>query len=241
MSGLCECDCGMPTKIASQTIRSLGHMKGQPVRFVAGHNARLQPKIMATCHPEKQQKAKGLCGSCYQAKIMERRVPVTCGHTERSNFSGGLCVSCWRKTPSAWKRFARCHPDRPHQAKGLCLECYNKSQSERHQKWERVRWNFGLTKEQYEAILARQGGVCAICQRPETKTWRGGKKVKHLSVDHRHGSTLVRGLLCHKCNLGIGHLDDDPARLSRALRYLLGRLWTPVVPTAKIRPQRKAG
>jgi len=194
-------------------------------------------KALPTCHPDRPHKARGLCGACYQAKVLKR---ATC-HPGRPSLSGGLCASCFRKTPTAWKRRAKCHPDRPHQARGLCLTCYNKSQSQSRQKWERVRWNFGLTKEQYEAILARQGGVCAICQRPETKTWRGGKKVKHLSVDHRHGTTLVRGLLCHKCNLGIGHLGDDPARLSRALRYLLGRLWSPVMPAAQIRPQRKAG
>lgn len=38
---LCECGCGAPTKIATQTRRNLGHVKGQPVRFIAGHSSRV--------------------------------------------------------------------------------------------------------------------------------------------------------------------------------------------------------
>jgi hypothetical protein len=39
--GLCECGCGKPSPIASKTNRALGHIKGQPVRFVNGHRSRL--------------------------------------------------------------------------------------------------------------------------------------------------------------------------------------------------------
>jgi hypothetical protein len=52
---------------------------------------------------------------------------------------------------------------------------------------------YGLTPEQYETMLARQGGVCAICGHPP--------KTRRLAVDHDHGeSKRVRGLLCFRCN-----------------------------------------
>lgn len=68
---------------------------------------------------------------------------------------------------------------------------------------------FGLTTAAYRAMLAAQNGGCAIC---------GG--TKKLSVDHCHKSGAIRGILCNKCNLAIGHFDDDEERLSRAIEYL---------------------
>lgn len=73
---------------------------------------------------------------------------------------------------------------------------------------------YGITPEIYDRMLADQGGVCAICRRPE----RDGVS---LAVDHCHSSSAVRGLLCHMCNRGIGQLADDPDRLLAAAAYLL--------------------
>jgi hypothetical protein len=69
-----------------------------------------------------------------------------------------------------------------------------------------------ITHEQYLAKVAEQQGRCALC----------GKQpgAKGLAVDHDHASGIVRGLLCSKCNAGLGHFDDDPRRLKKALEYL---------------------
>lgn len=68
---------------------------------------------------------------------------------------------------------------------------------------------YGITVEQYDAMLTRQGGGCAICHRTEK-----------LHVDHCHDSSRVRGVLCENCNRGIGMFKDDPALLQRAIDYL---------------------
>jgi len=90
-------------------------------------------------------------------------------------------------------------------------------------KW---RWNrrahlwkkFGITPEQYDKMLKTQNGVCAICHRPETNHLRG--ILRCLSVDHDHTTGVIRGLLCAKCNQGIGSFGDDPVRLIAASTYL---------------------
>jgi len=70
----------------------------------------------------------------------------------------------------------------------------------------------GMSVEDYEAMLLRQGGVCGICRRPPGK--------RRLGVDHCHKTGHVRGLLCSNCNCGIGFYGDD-ARLTReATAYL---------------------
>ena len=76
---------------------------------------------------------------------------------------------------------------------------------------------YGITLERYDEILAAQNGVCAICER---KTSGGPSKMNYLHVDHCHDTKQVRGLLCHKCNIGIGHLNHDPITLVAALKYL---------------------
>jgi len=74
---------------------------------------------------------------------------------------------------------------------------------------------YGITIEQYEAMLALQGGSCAICRRPETYPGR-----KSLSVDHCHATGVVRGLLCNHCNRAIGFLSENYQVAQRAVDYL---------------------
>jgi len=78
---------------------------------------------------------------------------------------------------------------------------------------------YGITLEEYEAMLKVQGGKCAICGNKPGK--------KRLAVDHDHkeekrvGSRLsVRGLLCRRCNEYLGHVRDDPLVGHRLTRYL---------------------
>ena len=79
---------------------------------------------------------------------------------------------------------------------------------------------YGITQEDYDALLEKQHGVCAICHKPSKP---GGKRsASRLHVDHDHETGRVRGLLCNRCNLGIGHLHDSPVLLLSALKYLNG-------------------
>jgi len=79
---------------------------------------------------------------------------------------------------------------------------------------------YGLTVAQYDAMVAEQNGLCAICREPETARWRGTGRIRLLSVDHCHATGKVRGLLCHSCNRVLGLLGDDDALLESALAYL---------------------
>ncbi|SOD42351.1 endonuclease VII domain-containing protein [Nitrosovibrio sp. Nv4] len=76
---------------------------------------------------------------------------------------------------------------------------------------------YGLTVDQYDALAAAQNGLCAICRKPPENGV--GKK---LHVDHDHATGVVRGLLCHGCNTGLGGFDEDASVLMKAARYLGG-------------------
>lgn len=75
---------------------------------------------------------------------------------------------------------------------------------------------YGLSVEQFNAMLQRQDGRCAICR--EKALYVGTKQGLH--VDHDHVSGSVRGLLCHHCNVAIGYLREDVNRAEAAVRYL---------------------
>lgn len=73
---------------------------------------------------------------------------------------------------------------------------------------------YGFSVEQRELLIVQQQGKCWICQAPEIDL---GRK---LSIDHDHETGEVRGLLCQKCNSGIGYFNDNKVLLERALTYL---------------------
>lgn len=74
--------------------------------------------------------------------------------------------------------------------------------------------NFGISLKEYEDLLVKQQGCCAICKVHKDKLPRA------LSVDHCHLSGKIRGLLCVKCNTAIGMLNDDKSLVKSALEYL---------------------
>ena len=101
-----------------------------------------------------------------------------------------------------------------------CRECfaeYNRQNPEgqrrRMRKWT-LKHKYGITIEDYEQMLADQGGGCAICG---TDTPGGGGT---FHVDHCHESGKVRGVLCNNCNLGIGFLQEQLELFDIAKSYL---------------------
>ena len=81
-----------------------------------------------------------------------------------------------------------------------------------HATWH-LHKRFGITVEDYDALLAKQKGVCAICGAMPTTKLR-------LPVDHNHQTGMIRGLLCHKCNRAIGLFKDSPQNILSAFQYL---------------------
>jgi hypothetical protein len=75
--------------------------------------------------------------------------------------------------------------------------------------------HYGITPEVYDALFNAQGGVCAICGKPPEDD-----KKRRLVVDHNHGTSRNRGLLCICCNRSLHHLEEDPDWGTKALNYL---------------------
>lgn len=86
---------------------------------------------------------------------------------------------------------------------------------------------YGISLDQYNKLLSKQKGVCAICKLPERAIRVKTGKLKELVPDHDHayqdltGIVKIRGLLCHTCNTGIGMFEDNPNTLRNATKYIL--------------------
>lgn len=109
-----------------------------------------------------------------------------------------------------------------HTADGVAYKRRNADARARYAERRRhqdIKRKFGITVEQYDQILATQGGGCALCGTDRGSITCGGKP-RRLAVDHDHETGCVRGLLCEGCNRGIGLLRDDPDLLRRAADYI---------------------
>jgi len=88
---------------------------------------------------------------------------------------------------------------------------------EKRLNWDSTFKKFGITAKEYHELVAKQNGVCAICQSDSC----GRKGSTRLCIDHDHKTGKVRGLLCNACNVSLGAMGDDPERLLKAYSYLL--------------------
>ena len=105
-----------------------------------------------------------------------------------------------------------------------CHDCTNKERkrqyaADRINRLAQARqYQFGITPDMYDALVTAQNGCCAICGAPETRSRDG--ITNQLAVDHDHMTGELRGLLCNRCNMGLGCLRESEAVLAGALAYI---------------------
>jgi hypothetical protein len=97
--------------------------------------------------------------------------------------------------------------------KYLCRDCLA-LRNQNHQARRR-----GLSPEDYQILLAKQNGRCAICEAQAGHRSCRGRECR-LAIDHNHRTGANRGLLCNNCNRGLGRFKDSVAILEAAVRYL---------------------
>jgi len=218
-------DCGRPTRTAGLCN---GHrmmfLSGQPLRPIKPKrpNGTVGTTVCEFAGCDRIDFKVGLCVGHYEQRskgqalrpikhYMPGGVPLP---SVRDEHGRKRCPTCSHWLPEAMFHRSAREPD------GLvhsCKEC-GKPQGR-----SAVYQRYGITAQQYEAMLIAQGGVCAVCGQ---ECSRG-----HLSVDHDHACCsgpkscggCVRGLLCRACNRGLGNFEDNHETLVAAARYLLSK------------------
>lgn len=118
---------------------------------------------------------------------------------------------------------------------GRCKACENKKQSEfikqhrrkpeNKEKYYRyaikshLKKTYGMTLEEYDLMVEKQDGKCAICKNKEDHNVPGQREHK-LSVDHCHITKKIRGLLCRKCNQTLGIFKENIEIFENCIKYL---------------------
>jgi len=117
---------------------------------------------------------------------------------------GPGCKKCKRLSNAKWKLKNR---DRVN-------KLANARRKKNPQKYRELflKRTYGIDLKQYEDLLNEQNGVCFICLKTNNK--------RNLFVDHCHKTGIIRGLLCSKCNFGIGHFKDSMKIMNSAIKYI---------------------
>jgi hypothetical protein len=143
--------------------------------------------------------AKALSGIFSTCKRCGQRKPAC---EMRSDYKF-MCLYCFSKLGNEWSKR---NPDRS---------------TEHKRKYQLMKF-FGITIEEVYAMLKAQNHKCAICGGEIKYSIKNhpGTNAKAPHVDHNHITGSVRGLLCFKCNAGLGNFGDKIETLSAAIAYL---------------------
>lgn len=153
------------------------------------------------------------CSLCQEAKPTDRfpsRINLQNGGQPRT------CVECRSTQLQEWRSRI-----------GGAQRTRNTSETAaRGRKRRALRFYHGIDISVYDDLLRAQDGKCAICHKPPTGM---NHRTNTLHVDHDHATGKVRGLLCHFCNVGIGHFNEDPILMLAAMYYLAHHSGVPAV------------
>jgi hypothetical protein len=130
------------------------------------------------------------------------------------------CKACSKKERDEWRarspkdneRNKAYNRENAHIIRGNKIKVY----------WPGTDWR--QASEKYKEMRNNQGGVCALCQRPERRQHAVTGTTWDLAIDHCHETGLVRGLLCNACNRGLGLLGDKIEILEKVVEYLKNHL-----------------
>lgn len=179
------------------------------------------------------------CAPCSRARVVASR-RSRLGSPKTRNGQGPKDVpfgSKWCPECGAVKPLAQ-FPRNRSQSSGYgsyCKPCHNaigRANREAHggPRNYHLRRRYGITAEHADALLAEQGGLCAIC-----------REAPAAHVDHDHATGRVRGLLCFNCNGALGQFRDRPDLMLRAYAYLTASGHTPLVPLPDWTPSVAVG
>ena len=152
----------------------------------------------------------------------QKQLPITQFY-RKGNRHTSLCRDCWSAHYRKWKTenkasvmIARKVYYEKNKEDSLRYSRKRYAENPLRSKDMRLRRIFGITLSQYEDMFRLQNGGCAICHKQNLNGRR-------LAVDHNHATGTVRGLLCHKCNVGLGHFFDNAEAIRAAADYLEAR------------------
>ena len=155
-----------------------------------------------------------LCTGCGQIK------PLDSQHFTKDKYnSTGFVYKCKVCRAKAHKEWSLKNPEKVKEINAKNKEkrkqFYNSPDGILSSRKAHLKRKYKITLDEFNEMLKKQKGKCAICGGTETHD-----KHKVMAVDHCHKSGKIRALLCFKCNSGLGHFGDNIENLKKAIKYL---------------------
>jgi hypothetical protein len=216
----CTCDCGKQCVVLGASLRtgatgSCGCQRRDTLR----ENNRIQrPEVL----PEFI-----VCKTCALEK------PAYCFYARKKNWTGrsAICKDCVGDRVSKKKGT---NPDLLRRSKRRYYDKHKELIAQKHKEYRgrpdykekmavyRRKWNlvkrYGITVQDYDDMLERSNGCCEICKR--NLSCSDSNCSLRPAVDHDHETGRVRGILCVRCNFGLGAFGDSICCLRDAIDYL---------------------
>lgn len=148
------------------------------------------------------------------------------GQTPSEWLSFNVFLSDVGERPSAKHQLRRIEEDQPYSTTNVrwvgptTVDHMTPDQRRTYSRQWSLNSSYGINIQEFENLLEKQNGRCAICCEKETRINGKSGKPQPLSVDHDHDTGKVRGLLCVRCNRMLGYGRDNPEILRRAIAYL---------------------
>lgn len=147
--------------------------------------------------------------NCSNSECPKENPQPVANFNKRSNRPSGKHSIC--KTCESRNRKMR-NIDNPGAKAVECNKWRKNNPQKSKSSW--LKYKYGITIEEYDNMLFLQNYSCAICLRPRDEL------KKDLAVDHDHETNTIRGLLCGKCNKGLGLFRDSSSLLKDAATYI---------------------
>jgi hypothetical protein len=151
-----------------------------------------------------------ICTRCGELKSLDEMS----ARNERKN-ARGHCKACQKAYLKEYHAKYRLLPGMKEKQKQVVAD-WRKAQSPEYHRDLNLKKKYGISLDDYEMMLVRQDGACAICG-----SWDPSTRYSVFCVDHCHGTGQVRSLLCSKCNWAIGMLDENPDLFDAAKAYIM--------------------
>jgi len=215
----CLCDCGTKKLVSSGRLIRGGSQSCGCLAIEKSKKRELQDltgrvfgrlTVLSRATNDDTRHTRWFCScSCGQettirADYLKQASEPSCGCAFRIPGDVEQRRCCWCHETKPVSMFNK-HKGRPAGINSMCKSCAKEQEFPRRLK------RYGISKEDYLALLADQEGLCAICEEDND---RG------LVIDHNHLTGVVRGLLCRQCNMALGAFQDNPLLLLRAAAYL---------------------
>jgi len=170
-------------------------------KLYPSHTKKAKQEYIARKAKEADPKQEKICTKCKESKPVEMFSKGEGPYGKRSS-----CKACQLKKNNAWRK------KNPEKWRKLTVK-HSKSDKTRDSYLKR---KYGITLANYNKMLIEQNYVCKVCHNKNNINHR-------LYVDHHHESGVVRGLLCHKCNLIIGMCNEEPGRLLKIVEFIISK------------------